>query len=160
MQTITAAQDTLASLIANHPFLARLNSHYYHYFADCAELKRYQPGQEIFHEGNEAGHFYLIQSGQVVLETFVPGCGRVTIQTLDAGEALGWSWLFPPHEWHFTAIASGPATLIAFDAASLRDKTEENRDFGNELVTRVARTLVERLHATRLQLIDLYGIRP
>jgi CRP/FNR family transcriptional regulator, cyclic AMP receptor protein len=159
MQTISPP-NTLGSLVANHPFLARLNSHYYHFFAECAELKRYQPGQEIFHEGNEADHFYLIQSGKVALETFVPGCGRVTIQTLDAGEALGWSWLFSPHEWHFTATAAEPATLIAFDAAALRDKAEENRDFGNELVTRVAKTLVDRLHATRLQLIDLYGIRP
>lgn len=159
MQTIIS-DNTLESLITNHPFLARLNPHYYHYFNDCAELKRYQAGQEIFHEGNEAEHFYLIQSGRVALETFVPGCGRITIQTLEAGEALGWSWMFPPHEWHFTASAAEPTVLIAFDAASLRDKAEENRDFGNELVTRVAKTLVDRLYATRLQLIDLYGIRP
>jgi hypothetical protein len=42
----------------------------------------------------------------------------------------------------------------------LLDKAEENRDFKNELVSRVARSLVARLHATRVQLIDIYGLRP
>jgi CRP/FNR family cyclic AMP-dependent transcriptional regulator len=156
MQTI----DTLDSLIIKHPFLAGLNPHFYHLFADCASLRRFGPGQEVFHEGNDARDFYLIQSGGVKLEAFVPGCGRVTIQTLGPGEPLGWSWLFPPYQWHFTASATSPTELIVFDAASLRDKAEENRDFGNELLTRVAKILLQRLQTTRLQLIDLYGMRP
>lgn len=156
MQTM----DTLESLIVNHPFLSGLNPHFYHFFNECALLRRYDPGQEVFHEHGNAGHFYLISSGKVTLETFVPGCGRVTIQTLGPGEALGWSWLFPPHQWHFSASAAEPTELIEFDAAHLREKAEENRDFANELITRVAKILLERLQGTREQLIDLYRMRP
>ncbi len=156
MQTM----DTLENLIVKHPFLSELNPHFYHFFNDCALHRRYEPGQEIFHEHGNAEHFYLIHSGKVALETFVPGRSRVTIQTLGPGEALGWSWLFPPHQWHFSASATEPTELIEFDAASLRDKVEENRDFGNELVTRVARILLERLQGTREQLIDVYRMRP
>lgn len=156
MQTM----DTLEHLIVKHPFLSGLNPHFYHFFNDCALHRRYEPGQEIFHEHGNAEHFYLIHSGKVALETFVPGRGRVTIQTLGPGEALGWSWLFPPHQWHFSASATEPTELIEFDAASLRDKAEENRDFGNELVIRVARILLERLQGTREQLIDVYRMRP
>ena len=156
MQTM----DTLENLIVKHPFLSELNPHFYHFFNDCALHRRYEPGQEIFHEHGNAEHFYLIHSGKVALETFVPGRSRVTIQTLGPGEALGWSWLFPPHQWHFSASATEPTELIEFDAASLRDKVEENRDFGNELVTRVARILLERLQGTREQLIDAYRMRP
>jgi len=152
--------DTLENLIVKHPFLSELNPHFYHFFNDCALHRRYEPGQEIFHEHGNAEHFYLIHSGKVALETFVPGRSRVTIQTLGPGEALGWSWLFPPHQWHFSASATEPTELIEFDAASLRDKVEENRDFGNELVTRVARILLERLQGTREQLIDVYRMRP
>lgn len=156
MQTMSA----LESLIARHPFLAGLNPHFHHFFNECASLQRFGPGQEIFHEHSEAGRFYLVQSGKVALETFVPGCGMVTIQTLGPGEALGWSWLFPPQRWQFTATAREPTELIAFDAASLRDRAEENRDFGIELITRVARVLLQRLQGTREQLIDLYRMRP
>jgi CRP/FNR family cyclic AMP-dependent transcriptional regulator len=105
-------------------------------------------------------NFYLIQSGKVALETFVPGCGMVTIQTLGAGEALGWSWLFPPRKWHFSASASEPTELIQFDAEWLRDKAEENREFRCELITCVAQILLARLQGTRMQLIDLFGMRP
>lgn len=156
----TQTLNGLEELIVKHPFLSGLNPHFYHYFNECAALRRFDTGQEIFHEHGLAAHFYLIESGTVALETFVPGCGMVTIQKLGPGEALGWSWLFPPHQWHFTATAEAPTEVIAFDAARLRDKTEENRDFRNELITRVARILHERLQGTRAQLIDLYRMRP
>ena len=156
MQTM----DTLESVIVKHPFLAGLNPHFYHFFNECASLRRYEQGQEVFHEHGNAEHFYLIRSGKVSLETFVPGRGMVTIQTLGPGDALGWSWLFPPNRWHFSASAAEPTEVIEFEATHLREKAEENRDFGNELITRVAKILLERLQGTREQLIDVYRMRP
>lgn len=156
MQTL----DALTDLIKGHPFLSGLDPEFYDFFNDCATIRRFASQQQIFHEGNEADHFYLVLSGEVALETFVPGCGTVTIQRLKAGEALGWSWLFPPHQWHFTATTMAPTEVISFDAKTLLTKAEENRDFRDELLTRVAKTLLERLQSTRMQLVDLYGIRP
>ena len=156
MQTM----DRLDNSILNHPFLKGLDTHFYHFFNECASIRSYQTGQEIFHEHGKADRFYFIQSGRVDLETFVPGRGMVTIQTLEPGEALGWSWLFPPQQWHFSASAAKPTELIEFDAAHLREKAEENRDVSNELSSRVARILLERLQGTREQLIDVYRMRP
>jgi CRP-like cAMP-binding protein len=156
MQTL----DTLTDLIKSHPFVAGFDPDFYEYFLDCGTLRRFASQQQIFHEGGEADHFYLILSGEVALETFVPGCGTVTIQRLGPKEALGWSWLFPPHQWHFTATTLAPTEVISFDAEALRAKAAENRDFRDELLTRVSKTLLERLQGTREQLIDLYGIRP
>jgi len=150
----------LGSLVITHPFLAGLNPRFYRFFIECAQLQNYATGREIFHEGGSAERFYLIERGKVSLETFVPGRGSVPIETLGAGQALGWSWLFEPRQWHFTASAAAPTELVVFDARMLLDKAEENRDFKNELVSRVARSLVARLHATRVQLIDIYGLRP
>jgi hypothetical protein len=31
-----------------------------------------------------------------------------TVQAVNAGEALGWSWLFPPYRWHFSGRAIQP----------------------------------------------------
>lgn len=156
MQTL----DALTDLIKSHPFLAGLDPEFYEFFHDCATVRRFASQQQIFHEGGEADHFYLILSGEIALETFVPGCGTVTIQRLGPKEALGWSWLFPPHEWHFTATTLAPTEVISFNAEALRAKAAENRDFRDELLTRVVKTLLERLQSTRMQLIDLYGIRP
>ncbi len=156
MQTL----DTLTDLIKSHPFVAGLDPDFYEYFHDCATVRRFASQQQIFHEGAEADHFYLILSGEVALETFVLGCGTVTIQRLGPKEALGWSWLFPPYQWHFTATTLAPTEVISFNAEALRVKAAENRDFRDELLTRVSKTLLERLQGTREQLIDLYRIRP
>jgi hypothetical protein len=86
------------------------------------------------------------------LETFVPGLGMVTVYTLAAGEALGWSWLFPPYCWQFTARSVDATEIITFSAASLRGKAEQDPAFGRELVTRMAQVLLHRLKATRLKL--------
>lgn len=156
MQTMNG----LDVLIMEHPFLSGINPELCDLLGDCASRRLFASHQEIFHDGNEASHFYLILTGSVALETFVPGCGMVTIQTLGPGDALGWSWLFPPYKWHFTASTRAPTEVISFDAATLRAIADENRDFREELLTRVAKTLLRRLLGTRMQLIDLYGMRP
>ena len=45
------------------------------------------------------------------------------------------------------------------DARCLRDKIEENQAVGYELMKRFVPVLVERLHGTRLQALDLYAGR-
>ena len=152
MQTI----DKLESLIVKHPFLSGLNPHFYHFFNECATLLQFGADQPIFQERSAADHLYLINKGKVSLETFVPGKGRVSIQTLGPGEALGWSWLFPPHEWQFSARAVEPCEVIAFGGEGLRERAEENHEFANDLITRVAHVLLQRLQATRRCLIEFY----
>lgn len=156
MRTINGVDTAVRA----HPFLSGLDPMFFDAFCDCASIRRFASQQQIFHEGGEADHFYLIISGNVALETFVPGCGMVTIQSLGAGDALGWSWLFPPHEWHFTATTHEPTEVISLNAAALRTKAEVDLELHDQLITRVAKTLHQRLLGTRDQLIDLYGIRP
>jgi CRP/FNR family transcriptional regulator, cyclic AMP receptor protein len=150
--------ETLEEMIIKQPFWTGLNPHYFHLLKDCATFERFWAGTWIFRERQEARHFYLIQTGRVRLEAFVPGRGTVTVQTISAGEALGWSWLFPPYQWHFAAYASETTELIAFNARFLRDRAEQNHDFGYELIKRVSNVLLQRLQQTRLLLVDFYGL--
>ena len=48
---------------------------------------------------------------------------------------------------------------MQFDGACLRKKCEEDPVLGYDLLTRFAQVLVNRLQATRLQLMDVYGNR-
>jgi CRP/FNR family transcriptional regulator, cyclic AMP receptor protein len=148
--------EALEEIVANHPFWKGLNSRYLRLLQETAISEHFEPGQLIFQEGREADRFYLIQTGQVRLDAFVHGRGTVTIQTLSAGAALGWSWLYSPHRWHFSAHASEITDLIVFDAKFLRDESELNHDFGYELFKRISSVVVERLQETRLLLTDFY----
>ena len=50
--------------------------------------------------------------------------------------------------------------MIAFDGACLRGKCEADHELGYQLMSRFAADMIERLQATRLQLLDVYGAAP
>jgi CRP/FNR family cyclic AMP-dependent transcriptional regulator len=81
-----------------------------------------------------------------------------TIQTVGAGEALGWSWLFPPYRWHFGALAVESVEAVALCARTMRNRMEENHEFGYAIALRVGHVLLERLQATRLRLLEIYDV--
>ncbi len=104
--------------------------------------------------------FFLLREGSAALETFAPGRGRLIVETLHPGELVGWSWLFPPYRAHFDVRALEPVRALSFDGACLRGKCETDHDLGYELQLRFSQVLIERLDATQLRLLDLYGSRP
>jgi CRP-like cAMP-binding protein len=125
--------------------------------AGCGSNVRFAADEVIWREGDPADTFYVLRHGSVALETFVPARGPVTIETLDPGELLGWSWLFPPYRVQFDARALTAVRATAFDGACLRGKCESDRALGYELMSRFARVVIERLQWTRLRLLDVYG---
>ena len=149
--------QTLEQLLSEQPFFKDLAPRHVKLIAGCGKNTYFDEGQFIFREGGDAGQFYLIRHGQVALEIHSPQKGPVMIQTISENEMLGWSWLFPPHRWHFDARVVRPVRATAFDGKCLRKKCDEDHDLGYELVTRFSRIIVERLQTTRLQLLDLYG---
>jgi CRP-like cAMP-binding protein len=148
---------TLEAILVQHPFFKDLAPRYIQLSAGCAANVRFKAGEFLFREGEAANQFYLIRHGKVALQVFVPHRGPITIETIPAGEVLGWSWLFPPYRWHFDAQALELVRAIAFDGQCLRDKCEEDHDLGYALMQRFAQIMLQRLQATRLQLLDVYG---
>jgi CRP-like cAMP-binding protein len=149
---------TFEQVLAEHPFFEGLAEKYFFMLAEHATFVTYETDQFIFHQGDEADRFYLINEGKIALEVVTLSHGSMVIQTLGPNEVLGWSWLFPPYRWHFDARASEPTKAVALDAAWLRQKCKEEPELGHEVMERIARLLVQRLQATRLQLLDIYGI--
>jgi len=150
--------ETLEPILAAHPFFEGLEPKYMQLITGCASNVRFEAGTYIFREGEAASRFYIIRQGKVALETFAAQRGSITIETIEAGEVLGWSWLFPPYRWHFDARVVELTRAISLDGVCLRTKGEADHDLGYELVKRVAQILMQRLQATRLQLLDVYGV--
>jgi CRP-like cAMP-binding protein len=126
--------------------------------AGCARTTGWNDGETLFREGDPADAFYLVRRGRVALELFVPNRGPLTIETIEPGEVVGWSWLFPPYRWHFDGRAVGPVRAIQLDGACLRDKCNADPAFGYELMRRFSQVMLERLQATRLRLADVYAV--
>jgi CRP-like cAMP-binding protein len=147
--------ETIKEVLVAQPFFKGLEPHDIELIAGCASNVQFRPGQFIFREGGEANAFYVIKQGKVTVETFVPGRGPITLQTVVPGDVIGWSWLFVPYQWTFDARALDNTRAIAFDANCLRAKFDEDHDLGYALMQRFAHIIIERLQATRMQLLDL-----
>ena len=148
---------TIDTLIHDVPIFRGMSQEALELVSGCASNVRFVDGETLFREGDEANVFYVVRHGRVALDMFVPARGPVTIETVDPGEVIGWSWLFPPYRWHFDAKALGLVRATMFDAACLRQKCERDPAFGYDLMGRFAQVLIERLQWTRLRLLDVYG---
>jgi CRP/FNR family transcriptional regulator, cyclic AMP receptor protein len=149
--------ETIDALLRDVPVFHGLEPAALELIAGCGSNVHFEQGAVLFREGDPADTFYVVRHGSVALETYVPACGPAMIETLEAGEVVGWSWLFPPYRWHFDARALTPVRATAFDGACLRGKCEDDPRLGYELMSRFAQVLIERLQWTRLRLLDLYG---
>jgi CRP-like cAMP-binding protein len=149
----SSGTESFEATIRRHPFLEGMSPHQYRILMDCAMPAAFKAGEVVFHEGEPANRFYLIEAGKVALESRTD-TGVMHIQTIEAGDVLGWSWLFPPYFWRFDARAVDPTEAIFFYAAPLRNECEIDHDLGYELTNRMARVAVRRLQATRWKLLD------
>ncbi len=151
--------QTLDQIVAESPVFEGLEPDQLELIAGCGQIAPFERGDRLFREGDPADTFYLVRRGRVALTTHVPGRGDVTIETLEPGEVIGWSWLFPPYTWHFDARAVEDTGVVAFDGACLRGKCDADHAFGYELMRRFAQVMIDRLQHTRTRLLDIYGDR-
>src|SRR5512135_3908667 len=152
MEVIVMIEVTAAALAA-HPFLYGMSHDHLAVLADAASDVTFPARRRLFEDGHSATRFWLIQSGHVTLDLHVPGQGRMDIETIGMGELLGWSWLFPPYQWAFGAVAAGPVEAFEFDGRMVRARCESDPLLGYELTRRLARVVAKRLQATRVRLI-------
>jgi CRP/FNR family transcriptional regulator, cyclic AMP receptor protein len=148
--------ETLERILIEHPFFAGMKEEHMDLLVGCASNVRFDAGQFILREGQEANNFYLLRQGKVALDVYAPERGGITIQTLGAGDILGWSWLVPPYRWRFDARAVDLTRAIALDGKCLRQKCENDCCLGYELMKRFSQVMVDHLTATRLQLLNVY----
>jgi CRP/FNR family transcriptional regulator, cyclic AMP receptor protein len=149
--------EGLGRIVKEHPFFAGIPSAFSELVSGCAKNIQFAAGQYLFHEGEPADWFYLLRPGRVALQVTAPGRGAVTFQTMAEGEIVGLSWLIPPYRWTYDAKAIEVTRAIAMDAKCLRQKCEADHDLGYEMMKRFMPVLIQRMQATRLQMLDVYG---
>jgi CRP/FNR family transcriptional regulator, cyclic AMP receptor protein len=143
-----------ASTLAACPFLHGMSEDHLAMVASAAVEVTIPAGHRLFEDGGYARKFWLIESGRAALDLHVPGEGRVVIDSLGIGALLGWSWLFPPYQWAFGAVATTDVQAFEFDAEVVRARCAEDPELGYDLTRRVALILARRLRTTRIKLLS------
>lgn len=145
--------------LSRHPFFQDFEQSHLAAIAACANTAIFDAGTFLFREGEPASAFFAIQRGRVAIASVTPHEGPVTIQTVGDGDLLGWSWLVAPYRWHFGARAIEPTSVVAFNAACVRQQLEIDHRLGYLMMRRFAQVMASRLEAVSLQLTNAYEYR-
>lgn len=148
---------SIPDLLGEHPFFANLSSETLELIAGCGRNVHFRQDARIIAANESADVFYVLRTGKVAIEVDTPQRGPLVIETIGPGDLLGVSWLLPPYRWTFGGRAVDSTSAIAIDAACLRGKCDDDPVLGYEMFKRFAGLVRDRLQASRLQLVDLYG---
>jgi CRP-like cAMP-binding protein len=146
--TLATAYDALRA----QPLLDGLSDWQLERLAAHGHRSMFHAGCRIFHEGEPAERMWLIVAGKVVVDTRTAEDEQAVVDTLGPGAMLGWSWLLPPHRWHFGAVAVETTQTIELDGSSVRELCHNDPLLGYQLALAVVRVVTDRLQATRRRL--------
>ena len=146
--------ENLSRILSEHPVLKGLESQYIDLLVGCASNVRFNPGTFVFMEGEEASQFYFIRHGKIALEVNSP-TGPVEVQTLKAGDILGWAWFSPPYHWCSDAHVVELTSAIAFDGNCLRAKCEKDKKLGYEFMKLILLIMVQEFESTQLKIKEI-----
>jgi CRP-like cAMP-binding protein len=142
------------AILGAQPFLRGMADDHLAKLATLCQHIAIPPRQRLFEEGTRADRFWLIDAGQVTIDTTVPGQGRLIITSLGRGDMIGVTWLLPPYQWRFGAVTAQPTQAYEFDAPAVRAACDEDPSLGYELGRRVSGVLVRRLEAIHRRLLE------
>jgi CRP-like cAMP-binding protein len=141
--------------LRKHPFVQGFEAPQVDRLAALAKEVRFDPDQIIFREGDECSEFYLIVSGRVGLEIAAPN-RTFRVETLAAGDELGWSAILAGKGKHFQARVLAPVEALAFEGPDLMALCRADPALGLNLMIALLGVVSERLQFTRLQVLDTY----
>lgn len=136
--------------------ISRLSDNYNERLEAVARLVTYPIGTMLFSEGETHNQIYFICSGSVRLEMLTPNSGRQTILSLGENDFVAWTSLLGDRVMTATAVVTSETDTLVFDVDELQRLLEADHDLGYQVMRVVAKGLLRRLVATRLQLLDLY----
>jgi CRP/FNR family cyclic AMP-dependent transcriptional regulator len=150
------AGDDLRLQLAAHPFAEDFDAPHLDALAPLLGRVVLDADTFVFRHGQPAETLYLLTDGAVALEIAGPGREPLVLETLHEGDALGWSWLYPPHRWHLDARVVAPTTALTVDAVGLRRLFVDDPVLGVVVTWRVGALVVDRLHHAREQLASVH----
>ncbi len=149
---------SLARSLEGHPVLTDLEPRHVEFLSGCTKNVRYEAGQYLFREGEEASHVFLVRKGKISLEIHDATRGIIVVETLHAGDVIGWSAIFPPHRWSIDARPVKDTLVFAIDGTCLRKKLDEDHSFGYAFTRLMLREVHRRLERARLQILDVFRV--
>lgn len=145
------------TMLATHAFLRGMPPEAVALLARSCRASTVPAGRRFFEEGEAATRFWLLRGGHVALEVHSPGDRRLIVETLGRGDLLGLSWLLPPYQWQFGALAIADTAAFEFDGEAVLAGCDADPSLGYHLLRRFLSAASGRLQSARIRMLDLYA---
>lgn len=119
--------------------------------ADKARRLHFEKGEYVFKAGDETSHFYLVESGLVIMSKESPSGKSFTYMAATAGIPLGAITCFRPSPRVFSALVAVDASVIAIPAPEFRQWVLDNPPVANKILS----TMGDLLDGAYTRIIDL-----
>lgn len=147
--------DDVRAALAAHPFCRDLPDAALDTLAEHARLQVLAEGLTLFEAGEPSRASWLIREGRVGIALH----GLEVVETVEAGELLGWSWLVGQWQWHADARTLTEVHAVRLDGDVLAERCRLDPALGFELARRALRSATGRLERSRLHVHDIFRVK-
>lgn len=150
-----AEQSDVTAILARVPIFKNLSRNELNLVKNLVHIRKYQPEEVIFMEGQPGTGMYSITSGAVNIVLNYKRDNQIQLAQLKDGDFFGELSLLDESPRSATAAAVGGTELAGFFRSDLMDLIEKSPSLGNKIVLALAEVLGERLRATNKELRHL-----
>jgi CRP-like cAMP-binding protein len=118
-------------------------------------LKSYDQGLVICRKGEKSQKLYLVEEGQVAVQSELGTGAMVPLTIVSEGQAFGWSVLVPPYILTASVVASTKVRVLAIDREPLLSLMHSEPTLGCTIMQNIASIIALRLHNVEQEMIGL-----
>ncbi|HNZ47809.1 MAG TPA: Crp/Fnr family transcriptional regulator [Candidatus Hydrogenedentes bacterium] len=112
MKRVTAPLEQRLIWLQGCPLFAEVAPEHLKDLAGLMSIRRYEPGETVFQEGDTADGLYIIVDGQVKIGRYAPDGREQVLHIFEEGEPLGEAAMFEGGHFPATAQTLTAATIL------------------------------------------------
>jgi len=150
-----AGLDRLKQSLTDTALFAELNDEQLNRLARIGEMQSYKRGAEIFKQGTEGSHFFVICSGAIRVSQTVPGIGEEAFAVLRQGTVFGEMSVFDDAPRSADALAHERCELFSVEKEALHQLFAHNRLLACNVLEKMVQLMSRRLRQSNDKLAML-----
>jgi CRP-like cAMP-binding protein len=122
---------------------------------NLGRVETYEQNAVICTEDDESRKLYLVEEGQVAVQSELGRGMRIPITIVSEGQAFGWSVLVPPHKLTATVTASSRVRVLAIEREPLLSLMKADPALALTIMQNIASVIASRLRNLELEMVGM-----
>jgi signal-transduction protein with cAMP-binding, CBS, and nucleotidyltransferase domain len=122
---------------------------------NLGRVETYEQNAVICNEGGESRKLYLVEKGQVAVQSELGKGMRIPITVVSEGQAFGWSALVPSYKLTATVTAASKTRVLAIEREPLLSLMKDDTSVGCTMMQNIAGIIASRLRNLELEMVGL-----